>query len=170
MFQKRFGRREFVRRAAVVGTGLVGLPHLIPSSALGDAGQLPPSQRIGIAFIGPGHRGTQLVREFAGRGDVEPLAVSDVRQSQRERVKSLIEELVVQRRKRGTFRGCRTYRDFRDVLQRDDIDGVILGAPEHWRATMCIMAAKAGKDVFTEKPFALTIKEGQAMVAAIPRA
>ena len=74
MFQKRFARREFVRRAAVMGTGLVGLPHLIPSSALGDAGQLPPSQRIGIAFIGPGHRGTQLVREFAGRGDVEPLA------------------------------------------------------------------------------------------------
>lgn len=169
MFRKGLGRREFVRRAAAAGTGLIGLPHLIPSSALGNAGQLPPSERIAIAFIGPGHRGTQLVREFAGRGDVEPLAVSDVRQSQRERVKSLIEELVAQRRKRGTFRGCRTFRDFREVLQRNDVDGVILAAPEHWRAIMCIMAAKAGKDVFTEKPFALTIKEGQAMVTAIRR-
>ena len=168
MSQKRLYRRGFFRRAAAA-VGTIGLPYLIPSSALGNAQGLPPSERIGLAFIGPGGRGTQLVHEFAGRHDVEPLAVSDVRQAQRERIKNLVEELVAQRKTRGNYRGCQTYRDFRDVLQRDDVDGVVIAAPEHWRAIMCIMAAKAGKDILTEKPFALTIREGQAMVAAIRR-
>jgi predicted dehydrogenase len=127
---------------------------------------LPPSERIGIAFIGPGHRGTQLVKEFAGRPDVEPLAVCDVRRSQREKIKNLVEQLAGRRR---TFRGCKTYIDFRDVLARNDIDGVVLSAPEYWRPIMCILAAKAGKDIFSEKPFALTIREGQAMVENIRR-
>ncbi len=169
MSRKRLYRRGFLGRAAAAAVGTIGLPYLIPSAALGNARQLPPSERIGLAFIGPGGRGTQLVREFAGRPDVEPLAVSDVRQAQRERIKNLVEELVGQRRTSGTYRGCQTYRDFRDVLERGDVDGVVVAAPEHWRAIMCIMAAKAGKDVFTEKPFALTIKEGQAMVAAVRR-
>ncbi len=165
---KTIRRRRFLKVTGAAALGSLGFPTVIPSTALGAGGMLAPSDRVGIAFIGPGNRGTQLVREFAGRPDVEPLAVCDVRQSQREKIQKLVEELAG-RRRRDSFRGCKTYIDFRDIFARDDIEGVVLAAPEHWRPIMCILAAQAGKDVFAEKPFALTIKEGQAMVEAIRR-
>jgi predicted dehydrogenase len=167
--KRRLRRRGFLKATAAAAAGTFSFPYVVPSSALGRAGRIPPSERIGLAFIGPGGRGTQLVREFAGRPDVEPLAVSDVRRAQRERIKTLIEKLAGQRRGRGSNQSCQTYRDFREVLGRDDIQAVVIAAPEHWRGIMCIMAAKAGKDIFTEKPFALSIKEGQAMVETIRR-
>ncbi len=158
-------RRRFLQTAAA---GMMA-PWVVPGSALGKAGRPAASERIGLAFIGPGGRGVQLVREFASRPDVEPLAVSDVRRAVRQKVQALIEEITAGNKSGGAYRVCRAYRDFRDVLARPDIDGVVLSAPEHWRPIMCIMAAKAGKDVFSEKPFALTLGEAQAMVAAIRR-
>lgn len=176
----RMGRREFLARtlagtvaAAGAGatagraSGAVPIPGIVPASALGLGGVLPPSERVGIAFLGPGHRGTQLVKEIAGRPDVEPLAVCDVRRDQRERIRALVEELAGARRKRDGRGSADGYVDFRDVLERDDVDGVVLAAPEHWRPIMCILAARAGKDILAEKPFALTIGEAKAMVEAI---
>ncbi len=116
--------------------------------------------------MGPGHRGTELVREFSPRPDVEPLAVCDVRKEQREKVQALVVELV-SRTRGGPWNSCEAYIDFREVLERKDIDGVVLSGPEHWRPIQCILAARAGKDIFAEKPFALTIREAQAMVEAI---
>ena len=166
---RRFSRRRLLKAATGAAVGVASGPQLVPSSALGFGAQRPPSERIGLAFIGPGGRGTQLVRELVSRSDVEPLAVSDVIRARREKVKAIIEADLAERRSRGTYQGCRAYVDFRDVLARPDVDGVVLSAPEHWRPIMCIMACKAGKDVLAEKPFALTIKEGQAMVEAIRR-
>ncbi|MBN1421306.1 MAG: Gfo/Idh/MocA family oxidoreductase [Planctomycetes bacterium] len=164
----RIGRRTFLRRAAM-GLGAVALPRAVSAHALAGEGRLAPSDRIGIAFIGPGHRGTQLVHEFAERSDVEPIAVCDVIADRRIRVKNLIEEYAAKRRGGAPFKGCRTFIDFREVLALPDVDGVVLSAPEHWRGILCILAAEAGKDVFTEKPFALTIHEGRAMVDAVRR-
>ena len=141
----------------------------MPSSALGNAGQSRASERIGLAFIGPGGRGTQLVREFAGRPEVGALAVCDVHGACARRSWALIERWPASAKPPARTGAAKTYVDFREVLARDDIDAVVISAPEHWRAIMCIMAAKAGKDIFTEKPFSLTIKEGQAMVEAIRR-
>lgn len=165
----RTGRRTFLEQAAAATLGTIALPSLVPSTALGRSGMLPPSERVTLAFIGPGHRGTRLVQEFAGRGDVEPLGICDVRQSQRKKILALVEELTAARRGRPGYRACETYVDFRDVLARDEIEAVVLATPEHWRPIQCILAAQAGKDVFAEKPFALTIREGQAMVEAIRR-
>ena len=164
---RRLDRRTFLKGTAAAAMGAVCLPSIVQSSALGNSSVLAPSERVTLAFIGPGHRGSQLVREFAGRRDVEPLAVCDVRQDQRMRIKALVEELTAARRGRPEYRACDTYVDFRDVLARQDIEGVVISAPEHWRPIMCILAARAGKDIFAEKPFALAIKEGQAMVEAI---
>jgi len=162
---KRLKRRSFLQGAAVAAAA----PWVVSSAALGKAGAMPASERIGLAFIGPGGRGTELVREFCSRGDVQGLAVADVRREVRQRVGKIIEELMAARAGQPGYRGVETYIDFRDVLQRSDVDGVVLAAPEHWRPIMCILAAKAGKDVFTEKPFALTIGEAKAMVEAIRR-
>jgi predicted dehydrogenase len=166
---RKLERRTFLRRATAVTIGCLGAPHVISSSALGNASALPPSERVTLAFLGPGHRGTQLVREFAGRHDVEPLAVCDVRRDQRERIAALVGKLAGENRGQESYEGCKTYIDFREVLARRDIEAVVVSAPEHWRPIMCILAARAGKDIFTEKPFALTIKEGQAMVETIRR-
>jgi len=130
---------------------------------------LPPSERIALAFIGPGGRGCNLIKAFGLRREVEILAVCDVRLERRERALALAEQLAAQKNGGGRYRACRPYRDFRDVLALPEVDGVVLAACEHWRPTMCVMAAKAGKDVYTEKPLALTAGEAIAMARAIRR-
>jgi len=70
---------------------------------------------------------------------------------------------------KGSYKSCEAYTDFRDVLERDDIDAVLIATPAHWHATMAAMAAAAGKDVYCEKPTAVTIRESQAMLTAVKR-
>ena len=169
MKARRLRRRDFLKGAAAAAAATLALPTVAPASALGGAGRLPPSERIGIAFIGPGHRGSTLVSEFSERPEVEPLAVCDVRKSQRDLIQNEIAGMAGPPRGLTRYEGCKTYIDFRDVLARRDIDAVVVSTPEHWRPIQCILAAEAGKDIYTEKPFALTIREGVAMVEAIRR-
>jgi len=68
---------------------------------------------------------------------------------------------------RGTYKGCAAYNDFREIIARDDIDIVSICTPDHWHAIPGIMAARAGKDIFVEKPFTLNIAEGRAFVTAV---
>ncbi len=162
---ERIARREFLARGGAA-VGALAAPWVFPGSL---RGMVAPSERVALGFIGPGSRGTELVWEFAGRADVEPLAVCDVRKDQREKVHGIVDQIAGARRGRGSYGGSRSYRDFREVLARPDIDGVVIAAPEHWRPLMCVLAARAGKDIYSEKPFALTIREGQAMVDAVRR-
>ena len=67
----------------------------------------------------------------------------------------------------GSYQGCEAYNDFREVLARDDIDTVVIAAPDHWHCLMTVQAAEAGKDIYCEKPLGLTIGDGQAMVKAV---
>ena len=166
---KRLQRRLFLQGALAAGIGAVAAPQVVPSSALGSSGRPAPNERIGLAFLGPGGRGRQLVKEFTGRNDAESLAVCDPIRGVRQQALAIVEQMAAKAKGRGTYQACKTYVDFRDVLARGDIDGVVVSATEHWRAIICIMAAKAGKDVFTEKPFSLTIGEGKAMVEAMRR-
>jgi predicted dehydrogenase len=161
-------RRRFLATSAAALVGTWAVPQIVSSGALGSPSLPPASERIALAFIGPGNRGRGLIKEFAARAEVEVLAVADVIAAQRERAMQLVRELVAPVKPSAVGR-CRGYLDFREVLDRPDVDAVVVAAPEHWRAIMCIMAAKAGKDIYTEKPFSLTIKEGRAMVEAVER-
>jgi predicted dehydrogenase len=161
-------RRRFLRSTAAALVGTWNAPYIVSSTALGGNALPPASERIALAFIGPGNRGRGLLKEFAPRAEVEVLAVADVSAGQRQRALQLVHELV-DPVKPGSAGRCQGYADFREVLDRPDVDAVVVAAPEHWRAIMCIMAAKAGKDIYTEKPFSLTIKEGRAMVQAVQR-
>jgi predicted dehydrogenase len=165
---RRSHRRRFLESSAAALVGTWAAPQIVPSAALGDQSVPPASERIALAFLGPGNRGRGLIKEFAPRAEVEVLAVADVIAGQRERALRLIHELVAPIKPNLVGR-CQAHIDFREVLDRPDIDAVVVAAPEHWRAIMCIMAAKAGKDIYTEKPFSLTIKEGRAMVEAVQR-
>jgi predicted dehydrogenase len=171
-------RRSFLRRTAAAVGAAVAAPTIIPASALGRGGLVPPSDRITMGFIGVGGQGgghllggawTYVAGGYAGRKDVQVLAVCDVRRERRELNTQKVNDHYSEVFGKNGYKPCQAYTDFRDVLDRDDIDAVLIATPAHWHATMAAMAAEAGKDIYCEKPSAVTIQESQAMLAAVRR-
>ena len=171
-------RRRFLTRTASLVGGALAAPMFVPASALGRNGLRPPSERITMGFIGVGTQGgghllggawTYVAGGYAGRKEVQVLAVCDVWRDRRERACQRVNDHYAEVYGRGDFRPCEAYTDFRQVLDRSDIDAVLIATPAHWHATMAVMAAQAGKDIYCEKPSAVTIREGQAMLAAVRR-
>jgi predicted dehydrogenase len=128
---------------------------------------------LGMGTMGEGHlfgrAWTYLPGGYIAREDVQVLAVCDVWRSKREEYRRNVDDYYADRANRSHYRSCRAYRDFREVLARKDIDAVLIATPDHWHATMSVMAAEAGKDVYCEKPTAVTIQESQAMVRAFKK-
>jgi len=158
-------RREFLKGAAA----LAAAPWGISASALGAEGRPAPSNRIAMGFIGLGGQGTGNMFGFLGNREAQVVAVCDVDYGHRTAAKKHVEERYAQETAAGTFKGCGDYGDYRDLLARKDVDGVLIATPDHWHALLTIAAAKAGKDIYCEKPLALTIGEGRAMVNAVRR-
>lgn len=153
-------------------------PMIVPASALGRGGAMAPSERITMGFIGVGTQGgghllggawTYLTGGYSTRKDVQVLAVCDVWRGRRESACQKVNERYAEAYGQGNYKSCEAYTDFRQVLERPDIDAVLIATPAHWHATMAVMAAEAGKDIYCEKPSATTIREGQAMLAAVRR-
>ena len=115
-------------------------------------------------MVGQGH-----LRGFLHEADAQVVAVCDVDRWRRENAQATTEQAYADRRTSGTYRGCAAYNDLRDLLARDDIDAVFIGTGDRWHGVATVMAAKAGKDVYVEKPISLTIAEARAMVEAVRR-
>jgi len=164
----------------------VGAPWFIPASAMGTAGNTPPSERITMASIGCGGMGTNNLRAFLAQPDVQVLAVCDVVTASdeyghwykqgwngawfgREPARKIVDNDYAQKAPSGSYKGCDAYVDFREIIARDDIDAVCITTPDHWHAIPAVMAAAAGKDIYCEKPLCLTVAEGRAMVEAARR-
>jgi len=171
-------RRHFLRRTATAVGAALAAPTFIPASALGRGGVIPPSERITMGFIGVGGQGsghllggawTYVAGGYAGRKDVHVLAVCDVWRNRREQACQKVNDHYAEAYGTATYRACQAYTDFRQVLDRPDIDAVLIATPAHWHATMAAMAAMAGKDIYCEKPTAVTIRESQAMLATVRR-
>lgn len=160
--QKKVTRRDFLKKASGIAAGAFYAPYFVPSSVLGKNGAVPPSERITIGCIGMGGMGTANTRSFLELADAQVIAVCDVDSVHRERAKKLVDE------KYGN-QDCDTYNDFREVLARQDIDAVMQAVPDHWHGIIGVAAAKAGKDVYGEKPLAYTISEGRAICNAMKR-
>lgn len=137
----KFKRRKFMGMAGA----LAAFPTIIPGSALGKNGSVAPSERIVVGGIGIGNRGGSDLGCFLAEEDVQFVAVCDVKAARREAVKKRADE------KYGN-NDCAMYRDLRDLLARTDIDAVLIATGPNWHATAATMAAKAGKDVYCEKP------------------
>lgn len=177
MNTRKIGRRSFLRRTSVAVGAALAVPNFIPASALGRNGAIAPSERITMGFIGVGGQGTghllggawtYVPGGYAGRKEVQVLAVCDVVREKREKATKRVNDHY--RDIYGDqFTPCRAYDDFRDVLARKDIDAVLIATPAHWHATMAVMAAQAGKDIYCEKPSAVTIAEALEMRAAVQR-
>jgi predicted dehydrogenase len=169
-------RRRFLRQTATAVGAALAVPAIVPASALGRNGLIPPSDRITMGFIGVGNQGgghlfgggwTYVAGGYLGRKEVQVLATCDVWQEKRDRACQRVNDAYAQRFGVDNYKSCEAYDDFRRVLDRDDIDAVLIATPPHWHATMAIMAAEAGKDIYCEKPSAVTLAESLAMRDAV---
>lgn len=161
-------RRAFLRRVGYVASA-VGVPALLPKQGLG-ASQVPaPSERITVALIGHGAMGSGHLRRLAGDPTFQVLGVCDVDQKRREAGQAVVDGMYSAERARGSYRGCVAENDYRVLLARPDLDAVVLATPDHWHALQSIHAARAGKDVYCEKPISMTIEEGRRVVEVVRR-
>ena len=169
---RQLTRRDLLKAAAAAA---LAAPQLVPSSVLGAHA---PSNRINVGVIGCGNQSTVDLPAFLQQDDAQVLCVCDVnfgscgyknpqqrlgRSVQRE----YVDKFYAQKQASGQYHGCEAYSDFRDVVGRKDIDAVVIIVPDHWHALMTVAAAKAGKDIYCEKPLSLCVAQGQAMIKAV---
>jgi len=161
----QINRRHFLKATAAVAA----FPSIIPASAWGAAGQPAPSNRINVAVIGLGDRGTQHLGGLLPAADAQVLAVCDPYRKKADQWKAHVDNHYAKAAPSGSYRGCAAYQDFREVIARPDIDALFIAAPENWHALVSIAAMRAGKDVYCEKALSLTVAEGRAVCEAVRR-
>ncbi|MFO1501346.1 MAG: Gfo/Idh/MocA family oxidoreductase [Verrucomicrobiota bacterium] len=155
-------RRQFLKRLAVAA-GAAALPTFVPSTVLGRNGAVPPSERIVLGGMGVGNRGSYVLSWMLPEPDVQFVAICDAKKASREAVKRMVDN-------RYGNSDCAMYRDMREFLaNRTDIDALLIATGDRWHALASIMAMRAGKDVYSEKPSAMTIAEGRAVVETAKR-
>ena len=143
-------RRDFHLTAALTG--------LVATAAASNERVRGANDRIRLGFIGIGNRGDQVLSAFLEQGDVEVAAVSDMHEPHL--------NFAAQKVNASKGNTPATYLDYRKLLERQDLDAVVICTPDHWHALQMIEACKAGKDVYVEKPLSLCVAEGRAMVKA----
>ena len=149
-------RRTFIKQAGLA----IGMPMIVPSSVLGLNGKVAPSNRIVMGGIGLGPRGRGVLSAFFKHADCQFIAIADPQAERSEIIKRMAD------RNYGNT-DCVKYDDMSYVLQRDDIDAVIIATGDRWHTTASIYAARAGKDIYCEKPCAMNIMECQQLDDAI---
>jgi predicted dehydrogenase len=158
---QKISRREFLgdsTKASFSAAALATIFAPVMQEGIGQRQSAAPSERARVALIGCGGQGKADLAAFLRLPEVDCAAVADVDDSHLADGLKIISET----RKKG----AEGYKDFRKILERKDIDAVIVATPDHWHALMTILACQAGKDVYVEKPLATTIEEGRAMVSA----
>src|SRR6266853_6057102 len=127
----KFSRRQFLKRSTTAVASAIAAPYIIPASALGRNGLVAPSERITMGFIGVGTQGgghllggawTYVAGGYAGRKEVQVLAVCDVWRDRRERACQRVNDHYAEVYGKGSYKSCEAYTDFRHLLDRDDID------------------------------------------------
>lgn len=146
-------RRQFLATAAATAAA----PMIVPAGVLG---QNAPSNRITIGCIGVRGMGGGNMRSFLRFNDVRVVAVCDVDAN-------VLKDRADQVDKHYKDNGCRRYKDYREVVDRDDIDAISIGTPDHWHAAIAIAAARNGKDIYCEKPITHTYLEGAKLVKVV---
>lgn len=170
MSKQNISRRQFLKTATGLAAGATAFPYIVASSALGKAGDAAAGNRITLGFIGVGRQSNgTLLKGFLNATGTQVVAVCDVDALKLTRAQQTVQEYYADKSAKGSFKGCEGYADFHELLARDDIDAVVIATPDHWHAVMVDRAAKAGKDIYCEKPLSLTISEARAMVSVVRR-
>ncbi len=156
-------RRDFLKRSATVATGALILPQIIPSTALGMGGKLPPSDRIVMGSIGTGDQGTSNLADFLTRlKQVQFVAVCDVDANYARSAKQLIDAA-------NKTNDCRIHEDYREFLEKEKLDAVSIAIPDHWHGLIYSAAANKKINVYGEKPLARSIYDSKAIVSAVKK-
>lgn len=146
-------RREFLGHSIAAGA-VMGIPNIIPASVLGADGAVAPSEKITLGCIGVGSMGTGNMKSFLGLPDCQVVAVCDVYEDRRQAAKELVDA-------QYENTDCAMYGDFREVIARKDVDAVVITVQDHWHALIATAAAKAGKDMYCEKPLGVSVAESR---------
>lgn len=154
----KLSRRKFLRHSAVA----FGAPLFIPGSVLGLNGAVAPSNRITVGGIGLGPRGREVLKSFLNQRDVQFVMIADVQETRREVVRVMVNRAYENQ-------DCAKTGEMFDVLGRKDIDAVVIATGDRWHAVASILAARAGKDVYCEKPCSMTVRESQELADAMNR-
>lgn len=161
-------RRAFIQKSTALTAAAISAPAV--QNALGA------NETVNVGFIGVGNRGSQLLRSFMKNDDMRIAAICDVYKPYRERnladvdpdLKEMLGGRVPRMNEEFEYEIPR-YADYREVLDRNDIDAVVIATPDHWHAIQTIQACEAGKDVYCEKPLSISVVEGRHMVNAAKR-
>ncbi|MCE9556964.1 MAG: Gfo/Idh/MocA family oxidoreductase [Planctomycetes bacterium] len=147
-------RRQFLK-AGVAGAGAIGLPTWVPRHVLSAPGRPGANDRISVAAIGVGGRAALLLQQLPPDAQLVALCDCNLPRAEAFKAKAKLD--------------CPVYQDYRKVLDRKDVDAVIVATGEFQRVLPCIHACQAGKDIYAEKPLTLYIQEGRALVDAVRR-
>jgi len=153
-------RRSFLKGSTAA---MIAAPQILPSQVLGVGGKVPPSERIALAHIGVGGRGTAVQKEFMALEDVQSVAVCDPFKDRRDEAASRIDMYYAEKWGAGSYDCVRPYNNFEEVLDREDIDAVVVATPDHWHVPIAIRAARAGKDMYVEKPLGVSMEQDWAL-------
>jgi len=153
-------RRRFLVRASLA----VAAPTVLPSRVFGATA---PSRRVTTGHVGVGGQGGGLLGGFLGLAETQVIATCDPLKSRRERAAQRVESHYANQSDRGSFKGCTAYNDLREMLARDDLDAVVIATPDHWHVPAGLLAVRAGKDIYVEKPLGLSIEQNKALRAAV---
>ena len=163
---KSVTRRAFLKSAAASAGAAMALPAIVPSSVFGaDA----PSNRVALGHIGVGGQGSGLLGGFLGLAEGQSLAVCDPIKERREARAADVEKHYAAEAAAGSYKGCKAYNDFRELLARKDIDAVVIATPDHWHVPIALAAVQAGKDVYVEKPLGISVTHDKALREAVHR-
>jgi predicted dehydrogenase len=157
--KKNVTRRDFVKTAAAAST-VIAMPMYVPSRAFGA------NDRIGLGFIGTGSRGMSHVNGLTSAVGVHALACCDVDEKHLARGKKTVDDKNKRTGRGGT---ADTYKEYEKLLERKDIDIVVITVPDHWHTKIAVEAALAGKDIYCEKPLTLTIDEGKILTGVVKK-
>jgi len=158
-------RRQFLRQAALSA----GAFTLVPRFVLGGPGYTAPSDKVNLAMIGCGRQSVGLGRRFSELDTVQFVASSDVYPEKMQRFNNMIEEAYAEASGMSSYQGMVGSPRYEDIINRDDVDAVIVALPDHWHAKVSVEAMEAGKDLFCEKPLTHTVNEGKLMVETARR-
>lgn len=177
-------RRRFLRTTALSTSALT----VIPASVLGAGAAAPPNERLTLACIGVGGQGIQNLTALQALPGVQILAVCDVNRESggylswnwsegkegracgREPARRLVEEHYAEQRRSGQYRGCQAYADYRELLDKEDVDAVMIATPDHTHAVITMAALKRGKHVYCEKPLTWSVFEARQVTEAARQA
>jgi hypothetical protein len=151
-------RRHFLKTTTAACA--LGAWQFVPSRALGGAGFVAPSKRVALGVIGLGIQGTGNMKAFLGMSEAQVVAVCDVHEGQRAKGKEVVDTFY-------SNTDCAVYRDFRELIDRKDIDAVQITTPDHWHPLIAVEAARHGKHMYQEKPMGWSVRAAHAVEQAV---